>query len=99
MTQPKIDWESLGKAAGAREKNTRPGIRITRPSDWVPKPQPAEDLTGKTFGLLTVLRQSPSDGTGSRWRCRCECGDERTVRRGELIKGVRTHRACAKESA
>lgn len=37
MTQPKIDWESLGKAAGAREKNTRPGIRITRPIDWTPK--------------------------------------------------------------
>jgi hypothetical protein len=42
MTQPKIDWESLGKAAGAREKNTRPGIRITRPIDWTPKATTAQ---------------------------------------------------------
>jgi hypothetical protein len=96
MTQPKIDWESLGKAAGAREKNTRPGIRVTRPPDWSPprRDQPVKDLLGKSFGLITVIRQSVSDGHGSRWMCRCECGDERVVRRAEIVKGVKTHRSC-----
>jgi hypothetical protein len=102
MTQPKIDWESLGKAAGAREKNTRPGIKITRPIDWRPgitKSHRHDDLTGKVFGLLTVVRQAPSDGCGTRWKVRCECGDERILRRGDLVRGIITHRSCKKEGA
>jgi len=35
MTQ-RIDWESLGKAAGEAEKNTAPGLRATRPREWKP---------------------------------------------------------------
>jgi hypothetical protein len=35
MTQ-RIDWESLGKAAGEAEKNTAPGLASTRPRDWKP---------------------------------------------------------------
>lgn len=66
---------------------------MTIPALWT-RHQKAEDLTGRVYGLLTVLRSSPSDGTGSRWRVRCECGNERTIRRGELIKLVATHRQC-----
>lgn len=40
MTKPIPHWnpEQAGKAAGVTEKNTRPGIRITRPIDWTPGP-------------------------------------------------------------
>ncbi|OGR95479.1 MAG: hypothetical protein A2V88_15310 [Elusimicrobia bacterium RBG_16_66_12] len=105
MTQPKIDWESLGKAAGERERHTRPGIKETRPLDWRPgrgsklRAAVTEDMTGKVFGLLTVLRQAPSDGCGTRWKVRCECGDERILRRGDLVRGVVTHRSCGKGAA
>ena len=34
-----------------------------------------EDLTGKTFNLLTVLRHV----AGQHWLCRCQCGAEATV--------------------
>jgi hypothetical protein len=38
------------------------------------------DLTGRTFGLLTVLNTEGHDRRGYiRWRCRCECGRESTV--------------------
>lgn len=71
---------------------------MTHPTHWT-RPQPAKDLTGQKHGLLTVLRQAPSDGTGSRWKVVCECGSERTIRRGELLKNISTHRGCRKESA
>jgi hypothetical protein len=40
------------------------------------------DLTGQRFGRLTVLHRAPAnDSRGrSRWRCRCDCGDETIVR-------------------
>ena len=74
---------------------------MTHPSLWR-RHQPAEDLTGNTYGLVTVIRQAPSDGIGSRWKVRCECGVERTARRGDLISkgGPKTHRSCnPKETA
>mgnify|MGYP001566538963 CR=1 FL=1 len=67
---------------------------MTHPTLWRLH-QPAEDLTGRIFGLLTVLRQAPSDGCGSRWKVRCECGAERITRRGDLKKGgPKSHRSC-----
>lgn len=39
----------------------------------------AKDITGQTFGRLTVLRRSPERGNGKKpvalWECRCECGN------------------------
>lgn len=39
----------------------------------------AKDITGQTFGRLTVLRRSPKKGNGKKpvalWECRCECGN------------------------
>ncbi len=48
---------------------------------------PMQDLTGKVFGRLTVLRrEEQKNGTGY-WRCRCECGRETVVRYLYLISG------------
>ena len=46
------------------------------------------DLTGETFGRLTVLRFSHTVRGQSVWLCRCTCGKEvmaeaRRLRRGE----------------
>lgn len=45
------------------------------------------DLTGQTFGSLTILYEVPDKWKRSRWMCRCECGklkqvDGRHMRRG-----------------
>lgn len=34
------------------------------------------DLTGQTFGRLTVLRRVANRGSKPFWACRCECGNE-----------------------
>lgn len=46
----------------------------------------APDITGHTFGRLTVLRRVGSDKHGkTRWLCRCECGVE-AVRSAHLMR-------------
>ena len=47
------------------------------------------DLTGQTFGRLTVIEKAtPKEGcTNAVWRCRCECGNEIIVRGTTLRKG------------
>lgn len=52
------------------------------------------DLTGKTFGRLTVLREAPKNrsatGRSQRmWLCRCSCGNEKVVF-GEKLRQGRT---------
>ena len=45
------------------------------------------DLTGKTFGKLTVLGYSHSNRYAY-WKCKCECGKETTVRSSHLLLGA-----------
>lgn len=46
------------------------------------------DLTGRTFGRLTVVSFSHKNKTGSAyWLCRCECGKLVTVQGGSLCNG------------
>ena len=44
-----------------------------------------KDLTGRTFGRLTVLKRNGSNENGrATWLCVCECGKE-TVKVGKLL--------------
>lgn len=46
------------------------------------------DLTGHRFGRLVVLARAGRDRHGSmRWRCKCDCGREITVRGQNLRSG------------
>lgn len=47
-----------------------------------------EDITGRLFGRLTALHKT----TGSKWLCRCDCGNEKEVEKGCLVRG--TTRSC-----
>ena len=44
-------------------------------------------LIGKKFGRLTVLEYGGNDGQNSIWRCRCDCGNEITLRDCKLVTG------------
>lgn len=37
------------------------------------------DLCGQRFGRLLALEQVPATKRGAIWRCRCDCGNEKTV--------------------
>jgi hypothetical protein len=44
----------------------------------------AMDLTGKTFGSLTVIERVP--GKGQKWKCRCSCGKFVVAIAGSIIR-------------
>jgi len=47
------------------------------------------DLTGKTFGRLTVLSKEDNVGTsGSRWLCQCQCRNTIIAASGNLRSGA-----------
>ena len=55
---------------------------------------PCEDLTERTFGLLTVLSRCDYSMTGAIWRCKCACGNEVDVRATQLRNGNRKSCGC-----
>jgi len=47
-----------------------------------------QDLTGQKFGMLTIIAQGERDRTNHiQWQSRCDCGNERLVRTGDLLSG------------
>lgn len=47
----------------------------------------AEDLTGRVFGHLTVLKRTENKGGRTCWLCRCDCGREKAVTARDLKAG------------
>lgn len=65
----------------------------------------AEDLTGQTFGLLTVLRRATEEewprksGRHARWLCKCSCGKLKFVSSNKLKDGTTISCGCQKRTA
>lgn len=56
-----------------------------------------EDMTGKIYGDLTVIKFSHYDKKrNSYWLCKCSCGKEKIVRRTHLISGGVSSCGCQK---
>ncbi len=53
-----------------------------------------EDLSGKRFGLLTVLNKSASSKQGVLWDCLCDCGNRVTVSTHHLKSGIKRSCGC-----
>ena len=45
------------------------------------------DITGKRFGMLTVLGYDHSFNHNTYWLCKCDCGNTKVVKRGSLMSG------------
>lgn len=67
---------------------------LERPGSFYPLIQGMQliDISGQTFGRLTVLRKS---GTPSMWECRCSCGTTRLFTGSNLRRGNTTSCGCA----
>jgi hypothetical protein len=58
-----------------------------------------EDLTGKKFGRLTVIKQAETKNKKTYWLCQCECGNEKIVWAWDLKSGSTRSCGClAKET-
>ncbi len=53
-----------------------------------------EDLTGKKFGRLTVMRQCENIGASIGWYCFCECSKAIKVRGYSLRNGTTSSCGC-----
>ena len=51
-----------------------------------------KDLTGRTFGHLTVLERTENHRERTCWLCRCDCGNETDVTESGLVHG--NYRGC-----
>lgn len=62
--------------------------------------RPAEDLTGKKFGRLTVIRRATEEewprgsGRHAKWLCQCECGKQTFVQSSDLKNGTTVSCGC-----
>ena len=57
------------------------------------------DLTGRRFGFLTVIRRYGTiDGDSPTWLCKCDCGQETIVRGISLKRGSTQSCGCKKFS-
>ncbi len=45
------------------------------------------DRTGQKFGRLTVIKRAPNQGRYVCWQCKCDCGNDITVRSSSLQSG------------
>ena len=52
------------------------------------------DLTGKHFGLLTVLERTKDSKGNSIWKCQCACGEVTYVKTGHLNAGTTKSCGC-----
>jgi hypothetical protein len=52
------------------------------------------DITGRTFGRLTVLRRDENFGEHSGWLCECACGKTRSIPRPNLVQGFTRSCGC-----
>lgn len=56
------------------------------------------DLTGQRFGRLVVIKLSTPKGTKHhKWLCKCDCGNECTVSRDNLISGITKSCGCLRK--
>jgi hypothetical protein len=56
-----------------------------------------DDLTGRSFGRLTVERPAKSDKRGWWWECICECGFTKVVRGDNLKSGNTKSCGCRQQ--
>jgi hypothetical protein len=68
-------------------------------AEW--RTQRSEDLTGRTFGLWTVIRLEPNDPRrGACWWCKCSCplGTEKVVPASALNRGRSKSCSCLQKA-
>lgn len=53
-----------------------------------------ENLVGKKFGRLTVLKKVEGYGCASKWLCKCECGNKKSIQQSSLINGYTRSCGC-----
>lgn len=57
-------------------------------------PSNFKDLTGQSFGRLTVVCRAENKGGKTNWHCKCDCGNEKDVLAINLTRGLTKSCGC-----
>jgi len=55
-----------------------------------------QDLIGKKFGKLTVIKEGENKGKNTTWICKCDCGEEKTILAYNLTSGKSKSCGCVR---
>ena len=55
------------------------------------------DMIGERFGMLTVVRRGGRSSTGTKWVCKCDCGNYTEVRGNSLRYGCTHSCGCLRK--
>lgn len=62
----------------------------------LPKTHLVNDLTGRRFGMLTVVERSINTKHGcAQWSCLCDCGESKVISGNRLVTGTTASCGCA----
>lgn len=56
--------------------------------------RPMDDIVGKKYNMLTVLKFDSIKNEQAMWLCKCDCGNEKVLRGSRLKEGVTTSCGC-----
>ena len=59
--------------------------------------RPLIDITGRAFGMLTVVSLASVEREGARWNCRCACGVATIVQGAVLRRGSTSSCGCVRK--
>lgn len=60
----------------------------------IPKIRTFDDLTGRRFNRLTIISYEGQVAGGAAWLARCDCGNEKVVKRKHLLSGKQQSCGC-----
>lgn len=100
-------WKCLcdcGNYTEALSHNLKSGNKVScgcasHPGSLGKSPSNFNDLTGKRFGRLTVIKRATPKGQKVRWLCRCDCGSIKDVGAFELTSGNTKSCGCLQNEA
>lgn len=85
--------EKIIRGASLKAGNTKScGCLIKEKNRTSPKRR--KDLTGQRFGKLVVIEIVTTLKNDVIWRCKCDCGGEKNVRRSKLVCGYTKSCGC-----
>ena len=56
-----------------------------------------QNLIGKKYGRLLVIKKMKSINGKTKWLCKCDCGNEKSIRQTSLLSGTITC-GCSRRS-
>ncbi len=83
---------SHGSTATAAQRAASEGDKASLVKKWS---RHFKDITGERYGQLIVICRASAAGERLKWKCKCECGAQKTINGSAIKSGKTTSCGCA----